>query len=171
MATSIDAEFTDYARTRASVLIATALRLCSGRRQAAEDLVQETLIRTYLSWTRVKDPQLRDAYSRRIMVRLAQRKAFAEPSDHVHRDGDRPVIDESDRVADRSSLWEFLQVLPARQRAVVVLRFYLDLSEEQTAEALNISVGSVKTHTSRALSRLRGEPLMRTEGAHRGELQ
>jgi DNA-directed RNA polymerase specialized sigma24 family protein len=65
-----DRAFTDYVHARGAIMLRTAVHLCAGDRSAAEDLVQNTLVKTYVSWHRLRDPALRDAYVRRIMVRL-----------------------------------------------------------------------------------------------------
>ncbi len=157
MPTGRDAQFTHFATARSSVLMGTAIRLCSGNFAAAEDLVQETLIRTYVSWGRVKDPQLRDAYVRRIMIRLAQRPRFTSETS-VERVPDTTTLRHESpysSIDDHLFLWPYLTALPPRQRAALVLRFYLDLTERDTADALGCSVGTVKTHVHRALRKLR----------------
>lgn len=151
-----DEEFTEFVLTRSTRLMGTALRLCAGDRTAAEDLVQTTLTRAYTSWHRVKDPNARDAYVRRIMVRTswAAPRRSTLPLDSVA----EPVAAATpDEVGDRSLLWPLLRSLPRQQRAVLVLRYYLDLSEVQIADALGCSPGAVKSHSSRALAKLRAD--------------
>jgi RNA polymerase sigma-70 factor (sigma-E family) len=158
-----DRAFTEYVDARAATMLRTAVHLCAGDEAAAEDLVQNTLVRTYVSWRKVRDPGLRDAYVRRIMVRLASRpgrrptpvERLPEPAPrHSHEDG----------YAERDALNPYLAALSPRQRAVVVLRYYEDLNEREIAEALGCAPGTVKAHASRALATLRAQ----MEGADRG---
>ena len=149
-----DGAFTQYVHARGAQMLRTAVHLCAGDAAAAEDLVQNTLVRTYVSWRKVRDPELRDAYVRRIMVRLAARpgrrpvpvERLPEPS---------PGASHEDVIADRDAVSHLLAVLSPRQRAVVVLRYYDDLSERDIADALGCSPGTVKAHASRALTTLR----------------
>jgi RNA polymerase sigma-70 factor (sigma-E family) len=127
---------------------------------AAEDLVQTALAKLYLAWDRVADAPAIDAYVRKILVnehtsmwrRLwRHRETVADTSAH-----DVPVTSpEYDGVA--AALWETVRSLPDRQRAVVVLRYYEQLSEQETADALGVTVGTVKSQASRALGTLRTE--------------
>jgi RNA polymerase sigma-70 factor (sigma-E family) len=147
-----------------------ALRLAyamTGDASLAEDVVAEAFARTYRQWKKgsVRDA---DAYVRRAVVnevrqtwrRLAVRKQYAARQ----RDASAAITASSDdRVADADVLQRALTTLPARVRAVVVLRIVEDLSEQQTADTLGISVGSVKGYLSRGLERLR-TALASTEG-------
>jgi RNA polymerase sigma-70 factor (sigma-E family) len=164
---SRDQEFTRYVEARGGVLLRTAVFLCAGDRSGAEDLVQATLVRAYVAWHRVRDEGARDAYVRRIMVRESYRRpvrvvpVLAEP--------EQP--DGHTSVEDRMDLFPLLAALPRQQRAVVVLRYYEDLSEREIADALGCSPGAVKRHASRALSALRarlGDPHPSEGGADRG---
>ena len=162
-----DAAFERYVAVRQHALLRTAV-LLTGDVHMAEDLLQTSLSRLYLSWHRVQREEAMDAYVRRIMVNQhtswwrrawRHRETVTDPDDLVQaqRTG-RPVDVE---VVERAALWRLVQMLPPRQRAAVVLRFYEDLSEAQTAEVLGCSVGTVKASTSRALARLR--PLLAAE--------
>jgi RNA polymerase sigma-70 factor (sigma-E family) len=147
--------------------------LLTGRAVDAEDLLQNTLIKLYVAWPRVERVEDRLAYARRVLVHThsgsRRRKWWGEePSAAVGEVlGDRPgAVDETDRADDLLLLRQALGTLTARQRAVVVLRYYSDLSERDTATALGCSPGTVKTLASRGLERLRarldappGEPL------------
>ena len=149
-----DRAFTDYVHARAGTMLRTAVHLCAGDRAAAEDLVQNTLVKTYVSWSRLRDPALRDAYVRRIMVRLSYRPGrWPVPVERLPEPA--PTSSTADGHAARDELWTYLATLPARQRAVVVLRYYEDLSERDIADALGCTPGTVKTHASRALATLR----------------
>jgi RNA polymerase sigma-70 factor (sigma-E family) len=152
-----DVEFAAYMSARQSSLLRTAY-LLTGDRHAAEDLVQTAFAKLYLSWDKVQKRELLDGYVRRIMVnennslwrRAWKRKEVAtdEVPDYVG------VHDRHDD-GQKSALWEFVQTLPKKQRAVIVLRFYEDLSEAETAQILGISVGTVKSQASRALASMR----------------
>lgn len=151
-----DAEFEQYMAARQPSLLRTAY-LLTGDRHSAEDLVQTALAKLYLSWDKVQRRELVDGYVRRIMVnennslwrRAWKRREFA--TDEMP---DRPHHDEYDGGAGRE-LWELVQTLPRKARAVVVLRYYEELSEAETAAVLGISVGTVKSQASRALATLR----------------
>jgi RNA polymerase sigma-70 factor (sigma-E family) len=128
----------------------------------AEEVVQEAFVRVRLAWWRIRDPQRAGAYLRTTVANLARsgvrRRALARVREPEHaRRGlfsvpaaeDIAVLrDEHRRVA------EALRNLPRRQRECIVLRYYLDLSEAETADSLGISAGSVKTHMHRGLATL-----------------
>jgi RNA polymerase sigma-70 factor (sigma-E family) len=153
---SADAEFADWMTARQGGLVRTAY-LLTGSQHAAEDLVQATLTKLYLAWDRISDRQHVDAYARRALVnehRSTWRRASRHLevlSDAVPDAGQAPVGYDGEREA----VWQFVQGLPPRQRAVVVLRYYEDLSEAEIAELLGISTGTVKSQASRALASLR----------------
>ncbi|TCC60971.1 SigE family RNA polymerase sigma factor [Kribbella pittospori] len=149
------AGFAEFATTRHAALYRYAY-LLAGDRGLAEDLVQEALVKTYVAWRRLRDPGNAEAYTRRVITTTAitwwRRKSWhaERPHDDVP---DRPV-DPEDATA-RIWLWHELQQLPPRQRAALILRYYEDLTEPQTAEALGCSVGTVKSQVSAALKKLR----------------
>lgn len=123
---------------------------------AADDLVSVTVGRIFEKWRKVAAADNPDAYSRRILARAwadeCRRSWRRElPSDDLP-DGALPA---DHRIEDQRSLAELLDALGPRQRAVVVLRFYLGMSVEDTAEALGISSGTVKSQSARALTTLR----------------
>ena len=130
-----DQEFTRYVEVRGGALLRTAMFLCAGDRSAAEDLVQSTLVRAYVAWHRVRDEGARDGYVRRIMVRESYRRA--DRSTPVL--GEPGLVDPHGPVEDRLDLFPLLATLPRQQRAVVVLRYYEDLSERDIADALGCS--------------------------------
>ncbi|KRA31306.1 MULTISPECIES: SigE family RNA polymerase sigma factor [unclassified Nocardioides] len=152
--TTDEESFRRWAAERQLALLRTAT-LLTGDRQRAEDLVQEALTKVALRWRRLRDDNP-EAYARQIIVRdniSAWRKRRREV-----------VVDRLPRVAvpdhtvaseRRLLLDEALAALTPRQRAVVVLRYYDDLTERAAAEALGVSVGTVKSQTHLALSRLR----------------
>ena len=147
------AAFEAFVRGSSDRLLRTAILLC-GDRGHAEDMVQTALLRTARRWsTARRDP---DAYARRVVVNLAKdrwrllRRRFAEAP--LELDVAVPVTDGS---ADRDLLLAATRQLPAGQRAVLVLRYFDDLSVADTAAALGCSTGTVKSQTARALDRLR----------------
>ena len=155
--------FDDFVATRSTRLLRTAYLLTHDR-ALAEDLVQTSLAKAWFAWGRIDGQP--DAYVRRVMVntysswwrrRWNGEVATAELPERAAAAGHRP---EDVRVDDRTDLWRALARLPRRQRAVVVLRFYEDLSEIETAEILQCSVGTVKSQASRALAKLRIDPTL-----------
>ncbi|MFC7546016.1 SigE family RNA polymerase sigma factor [Plantactinospora sp. GCM10030261] len=147
--------FHDFVVHRSAALSRTAY-LLTGDHHLAEDLLQSALARTYRHWRRIRagDPA---AYVRRVMyhqhISWWRRRRLAErlQPEPVDRAGE----DSSEAIALRLSVTAALRQLTPRQRAVVVLRFYEDLTEAQVAEVLGCSVGTVKRHGHDALSRLR----------------
>jgi len=141
---------------RQPALLRTAY-LLAGDRAGAEDLLQNAFAKLYLSWDRVRDREALDGYVRRIMVNehnsLWRRawKRREHPTDVVPDHGTTDAYDEG----QGSALWSFVQTLPPKQRSVIVLRYYEQLSEVETADTLGISVGTVKSQASRALASLR----------------
>ncbi|MCW2614240.1 MAG: polymerase, sigma-24 subunit, subfamily [Frankiales bacterium] len=154
-------DFRTWVAARSPALLRTAY-LLTGSRPDAQDLLQTALAKTYLSWDRIRDREALDGYVRRVMVNTQtsfwrRRKVDEVTTDDVP---DRPGrgVAQSDFVDDISphdALWTALSSLPRRQRATVVLRYYEDLSEAETARVMGVSVGTVKSTTSRALVRLR----------------
>jgi RNA polymerase sigma-70 factor (sigma-E family) len=152
-----DAEFEAYMAARQPSLLRTAY-LLTGDRHAAEDLVQSTLAKLYLSWDKVHRRELVDGYVRRIMVNENNslwRRAWKRKEVTTGELPDQGAVLDRHDFGERSALWDFVQTLPRKQRAVIVLRFYEDLTEAETAEILGISVGTVKSQASRALATMR----------------
>jgi len=149
------AAFTAWARAHQVRLYRTAYLLC-GDRGAAEDLTQEALIAVARRWPRLAD-QDPYGYARRTVVnatvsrwrRLRREVLLAEPPDRAA-DGLTDAL-----TLQRVMLRDALARLTPKQRAVLVLRFYDDLSEAQTAAVLHVSLGTVKSQTNAALHRLR----------------
>ncbi len=150
-----DAEFTAFAQTCSGALRRTAW-LLTGNLDQAGDLVQATLVKTYLAWSRVR-PGDALAFARRVMMNESidrWRRRHGEVPVGV--DFDRALPDDPhERVAERDEVVRMLAGLAPQQRAVIVLRFVDDLSERETARQLGISVGTVKSATSRGLASLR----------------
>ncbi|WP_190129554.1 SigE family RNA polymerase sigma factor [Streptomyces mashuensis] len=154
--------FSSYVRARGPVLQRTARSLTSNPCDA-EDLLQTALTKTYLAWDRIEDHRALDGYVRRALVntRTSQwrkRRVDEFPCDELPERETRPVADPAEQQALRDAMWRAVHRLPDRQRAMVVLRYYEDLSESQTAELLGVSVGTVKSAVSRALGKLREDP-------------
>src|SRR4051794_13349355 len=165
------ADFTAYLEARQQRLLRTAY-LLTGDRHQAEDLLQTSLAKLYLAWDKVRDRGAVDAYVRRIMVNennsLWRRgwKRREAPTDVVPETS--PVHDAYDEGLG-AAVWAVVATLPRRARAVVVLRYYEQLSEAETAEVLGISVGTVKSQTSRALAALRERTPADLSPSHREE--
>ena len=150
-----DTEFSHYMAARQPSLLRTAY-LLSGDRHVAEDLVQAALAKLYLSWDKVQRAESVDGYVRRILVnehnslwRRPWKKRETTTSELPEQAAPAAAGGRDD------ALWELVQTLPRKQRAAVVLRYYEELSEAETAEVLGVSVGTVKSQTSRALAALR----------------
>lgn len=154
-----DAEFRDFVSARSPALLRTAYLLSGGDWALAEDLLQTAFTKAYLAWGRIQDQNAREAYVRTTLATTAtswwRRKWHGERATAVL--PETAVADAGSDVDDRDALWRLVLTLPARQRAVLVLRFYEDLSEAETARTLSLSPGTVKSHTSRALATLRAE--------------
>lgn len=152
-----DAEFTEYLAARQAALLRTAYLVC-GDRDQAEDVLQTALAKLYLSWDKVRDRGAIDAYVRRIVVNETT-SAWRRPWHRRERATDQlpETAVHHDRYDDGGSaaLWDVVRSLPPRARAVVVLRYYEQLSEAETAQTLGISVGTVKSQSNRALRMLR----------------
>lgn len=158
-----DADFSAYMRGRQPSLLRTAY-LLTGDLAGAEDLVQDAFAKLYLSWDKVRDRESLDGYVRRIVVNEHNslwRRAWKRRERSSDAVPDTQVVDSYDD-GEHDALWRFVETLPPRQRAVIVLRYYEDLSEAEIAATLGISAGTVKSQASRALATLR-ERAARTE--------
>lgn len=151
------AEFTLFVRARGPALIRTAYLLV-GDQHLAEDLVQTALAKTHLAWRRLHKAGNAEAYTRKIMYHQVISWWRRHRSREVITDAiPEPRVIDADFVPLRMTMRAALDVLPPKQRAVIVLRFYEDLTERETAEQLGCSIGTVKSNTARALQRLRRE--------------
>jgi len=161
-----DEEFADFVAAALPRLLRFG-HMLTGNPAAAEDLVQTALARSWRAWRlrSIDDPQ---AYARKVMVnsyatwyrRARERETLAAPAAEA-------VAAEDDvrQVDDRDAMWRALLTLPARQRAVMVLRYYEELSEMEIAAVMGISPGTVKSQAARALRRL-AEVLTATDAMH-----
>ena len=156
-----DAEFREFMHARWPAMVRLAYGL-TGDQGHAEDVAQAAFARAYASWPRVRRSGDPDAYVRQIVInenrnrfrkrRVAERLTDSPPESVLI---DVPWTDAIREYDERSVLMTALQRLGPRQRAVIVLRYWLDLTEHETAAALNCSVGTVKSQASRALAALR----------------
>src|SRR4051794_39717660 len=150
----MDEAFTRFATGRYPALLRLAY-LLTGDTGLAEDLVQEALARTCLAWRRraIHDP---DRYVRRVMVNTNVTLWRRRRREELREDLPEPAVDDaSGPLAERDRMWLLLRGVPPRQRAVLVLRFYEQLSESEIARVLDVSVGTVRSQCSRGLDRLR----------------
>jgi len=150
-----DQEFTEFVHASWAGLYRTAYLLV-GEPGLAEDLVQTALAKTYAAWPSVRDVRAAPAFARTTLVNTAA-SWFRKRS--WRNEVPTTVLPEGTHEHDpsvRPAVLEALAELPPRQRAVVVLRFYEDLSVAETAHALGVSDGTVKSQTSKALDTLRG---------------
>lgn len=162
---SLDPDFAAYAAGRQRHLLGVAVLLC-GDRDLAEDLVQEALVKMARHWSRLRSGAP-DAYARKIIyhdsIRVWKRVANELVVDEVP---ESAAADPTEGLAARTDVRAALQRLAPRQRAVIVLRFYEDLSEVETARVLAVSVGTVKSQTHAALSNLRRHLSVAATGPH-----
>lgn len=151
------ATFDEYVAARGESLLRFALML-AGDRHLAEDLMQSVLARAYVRWSRIGAMQRPEAYLKQMLVnehlqwwrrRSSREVPVAAPAERASTD------DAAGSYAARDAAWELLGRLPRRQRAVLVLRFYEDLSDAEIASVLGCSAGTVRSQAARALAALR----------------
>jgi RNA polymerase sigma-70 factor (sigma-E family) len=162
----LDGEFREFMHARWPVMVRLAYGL-TGDQGHAEDVTQAAFARAYASWPRVRRSGDPDAYVRQIVVnqnrnrfrkhRVPERLTDSLPESFV-------AGDTTGGYEDRSVLLAALRRLGPRQRAVIVLRYWMDLTEHETAAVLNCSVGTVKSQASRALATLRQDTELVDEG-------
>lgn len=152
-------DFCAYVAVRRAALLRTAI-LLTGNIADAEDLLQSALAKTYLAWGRINDRAALDGYVRRALVNThiswwRRRRVDEYPRAELP-DG---RVDDPARDSElRDLMARALRRLPARQRTAIVLRYYVDMSEPEVADALGISVGTVKSTVSRGVAKLRTDP-------------
>lgn len=157
MSLDLDAAFVAFVRRYSGTLLHSAY-LLSGDHGHAEDLLQLTLLRTARHWKAAR--RAPEAYARQVLVNLSrdrQRSLGRRVRELPLEDHDAPAQagDHADRVIGHDSLIEALKGLPPRQREVIVMRFFADLTIPEAAAAIGSSEGTVKSHASRALATLR----------------
>ena len=155
-AASRDPDFRDYVQTRRQSLLRTAY-LLTGNLADAEDLVQSALAKTYLAWDRIEDRGALDGYVRRAIINThisswRRRRLQEYPTDELP---DQAVADHATSSDLQETLRRAVDRLPRRMRAVVMLRYYEDMTEAEVAEALGVSLGTVKSTVARAVAKLR----------------
>jgi RNA polymerase sigma-70 factor (sigma-E family) len=153
-----DHGFGEYVATRSRALLRTAY-LLTGNRADAEDLVQAALAKTYLAWDRIEDRGALDGYVRRAIVNThiswwRRRRVEEYPTDEIP---DQAVADHAINSDLQETMRRAIDRLPDRMRTAVVLRYYEDMTEAEVAEALGVSLGTVKSTVSRAVAKLRSD--------------
>lgn len=155
LADAATATYEEYVATRWTALYRTAY-LLTGSHADAEDLAQTTLVKAFLAWPKVAAASSPDAYVRRILTNsfLSSRRPLRVVRERLV-DRTPDVQPPPAGSEDRLVLWPQVTALPPKQRAVIVLRYYEDLSEQEIADALGCSPGTVKSNASDALRALR----------------
>ena len=171
MEASEEEDFHQFVLARWHPLLRTAI-LLTGDKGLAEDLVQMTLVKVHRRWRHIERTDAPMAYARAVLVNLSasawRRRRVAETLTDSMPDRTGAGRDEFAHVDLRDELCQAVLTLPPRMRAAVVLRYFEDLSEAETARALGCSIGSIKSQTSRGLDRLRNvlTPALLTDGSH-----
>jgi RNA polymerase sigma-70 factor (sigma-E family) len=152
----VEEQFGRFVAARGRALCRTAY-LLTGDWQVGENLVQEALTRTYLRRRRLRSAEALEPYARKVLMSLflSSRRRFWNrelPSASMPGQVTAGLLDAAE---DRSGLWPALLALSAQQRAVLVLRYFEDLTEADIAAVLDCSPGAVKTHAARGLDRVR----------------
>ncbi|MGB2567694.1 SigE family RNA polymerase sigma factor [Micromonospora citrea] len=152
-------EFDSFVRARTPALLRSAY-LLTGDQHLAEDLVQSALARTHRSWGRLHDTGNAEAYTRKTMYHLQvswwrRRRVRESVTSELPEPRRHDVTDHASQTSLRITLRGALARLSTKQRAVLVLRFFEDRSEAEAAELLGVTVGTVKSQTSKALAKLR----------------
>ncbi|MEV4810550.1 SigE family RNA polymerase sigma factor [Micromonospora avicenniae] len=159
--------FAEFVATRSPRLQRTAYLLTHDWAQA-EDLLQTALVRAWSAWGRIDgDPE---PYVRKVLVNVYAswwRRRWRHVEQPMSQLPERSSVDHISRVDRRDEVWQALGRLPRRQRAVLVLRYFEDMTEAQIAEAMSISVGTVKSQAKKALEKLRLDESLTLEAAHR----
>ncbi len=153
--------YDEFVVARLRPLLRYAVML-TGDPHLAEDLVQETMVRVQVNWRRIAALDVPEIYVKRMLTNayidtrrgswLRRVVLRADPGDAVG-----AVADPAERMAGRDQMWRLLAQLPPRQRAVLVLRYYEGLADNDIAEVLNCAAGTVRASVSRALATLRGQ--------------
>lgn len=157
-------DFDDFVAARSTALLRTAYLLTHDH-ALSQDLLQTALAKAWFAWDRIESHP--DAYVRRVLVTTyatwwRRRWNGERPTETLP---ERTSADATAHVDTSHDLWQALADLPKRQRAVVVLRYFEDLSVEDTAAALDVSTGTVKSQLSKALAKLRIDPRLITTDA------
>jgi RNA polymerase sigma-70 factor (sigma-E family) len=150
------AEFDAFVASSGSALLRTAY-LLTGDHASAEDLLQDTLVRVWSRWSRVRAADRPLAYARRVLVTtsVSRWRAARSRSGREHLVADPPETGGGEAAPRDDELWQAVLALPPRQRAVMVLAYYEDLTDQDAAEVLACTVGTVKSQRAKALRALR----------------
>ncbi|MGI9091971.1 MAG: sigma-70 family RNA polymerase sigma factor [Mycobacteriales bacterium] len=163
-------DFTRFAHDSYDELLRMAYLICARDRTLAEDLLQTALLKTYLHWNRIDDKSRARSYVRATMINdfvRTTRRAIPVSSDSINVLADHTQTDDSYRLADlRMDLATALSHLPPRQRVAVVLRYYIGLSERQSASEFSCSLAAIKSLAVRGLNGLNAELDPKKEDAH-----
>ncbi|MFD9737784.1 SigE family RNA polymerase sigma factor [Umezawaea sp. NPDC059074] len=149
-------DFEEFVVLRSQSLLRTAYLLCGGDRGAAEDLLQDVLEKMFVRWRRIKGPA--EPYARAALANASAnrwRRRSRKPEADWEQAGTPSVGGHEDAVVAQDAVLRALAELPPKMRAVLVLRFFDDQTEAQTAAALGCGTGTVKSQTSRGLARMR----------------
>jgi RNA polymerase sigma-70 factor (sigma-E family) len=160
-----DQEFHDFVAQRMERWRRSAFLMCQDW-HTADDLVSIAIAKIYRHWREVRKADNPEAYAQKILTRawLSERRRPWRRERSAELLPDRPVA-ATDQIVDRDALATLLRALGPRQRAVLILRFYFDYSVEQTAEILQVTVGTVKSQTARGLNALRTDQQTQPERA------
>jgi RNA polymerase sigma-70 factor (sigma-E family) len=153
-----EVSFEEFVQARWPHLFRMAFLLTGRDRAEAEDLLQMTLERAYRHWTRISRSGQPERYVRRVLINASNdrwRRLRRRPERPLRAEADHAAGDQMSETDDRDFLLRALATLPRKQRAVLVLRYFEDLSEAETADLLGCGIGTVKSHASRGLARLR----------------
>lgn len=157
-------EFEEYVSARGQELVRLGFTV-SGDYQRAEDLAQIALMQAFRAWRKVRAADDPHNYVRRILINaylsMTRRRSFTE-APTAELDAERTVPDPATDIVNSDALWRSLATLSARERVVLVLRYYQDLDDHTIADLLGIKPSSVRATASRALATLR-----RTRQSHR----
>lgn len=157
MSSGHEAEFSAFVAARSPALYRSAYFLTGGDRLAAQDLVQDSLAAAYIRWRSIRDPNAHEAFVRKIMVRAATRRWDKLRRTREDIGATPPEVPQPGHEEAVTSTWDLTQALSRlspKQRAVIVLRYFHDMSEAQIADALGCSTGAVKSHASRGIKAL-----------------
>jgi RNA polymerase sigma-70 factor (sigma-E family) len=152
-----DDDFASFASARWSTLFRLAY-LLTGSVPAADDVLQSSLEKVFVNWARVRRMGGPEAYVRKVMVNtvISGRRRIARRPEELRSTAPEQKVDSGEQgIVDHQMLWPLVRALPQRQRAVIVLRYYEDLTETAAADLLGCSVGTVKSQTHDAMRTLR----------------
>ncbi|MFU8855094.1 SigE family RNA polymerase sigma factor, partial [Micromonospora sp. SL1-18] len=159
--------FGEFVTARSARLLRTAYLLTHDW-ALAEDLLQTALVRAWSVWGRIDaEPE---PYVRKILVNAYAswwRRKWHQVEQPTSQLPERPTADELSRVDQRDQVWQAIGKLPRRQRTVLVLRYFEDMTEAQIADVMGTSVGTVKSQATKALAKLRLDESLTLEASHR----